>query len=244
MESLAENILTVPSWAVYLLVFLIPALEASAFVGFVFPGEIACLLGGVAAFEGGVSLTAVTIVAILGAVIGDSVGYAIGRRFGESLLRRLPQRVVKPEHVAKSKAAINRLGGKAVFVGRFTAALRVLVPGLCGMAGMRYRTFAAWNVAGGVIWAGGSVALGFLAGTGWRRLSHDLTLGGFLLAGFVVAGVAAYLLSRRWRNRRLAARTDVPDGAGRDGQLPLTVTAVRSSPEPLAGSAAGRPDGD
>ena len=120
MDAVAENILHVPAWAVYVLVFLIPALEASAFVGFVFPGEIACLLGGVAAFQGNASLTAVIVVAVLGAIIGDSIGYAIGRRYGDTLLGRLPQRVIKPDHVARSKAAIKRLGGKAVFVGRFT----------------------------------------------------------------------------------------------------------------------------
>ena len=201
MDAVAENILHVPAWAVYVLVFLIPALEASAFVGFVFPGEIACLLGGVAAFQGNASLTAVIVVAVLGAIIGDSIGYAIGRRYGDTLLGRLPQRVIKPDHVARSKAAIKRLGGKAVFVGRFTAALRVLVPGLCGMAGMHYRTFVTWNVAGGVIWAGGSVGLGFLAGTGWRQLSHNLTVGGAVLAGVGVLLLVGYLAVRRWRRR-------------------------------------------
>lgn len=205
MESLAVNILHVPAWAVYALVFVIPALEASAFVGFVFPGEIACLLGGVAAFEGRASLAGVIVVAILGAVIGDSVGYAIGRRYGDALLAKLPKKVVKPDHVVKSKAAINRLGGKAVFVGRFTAALRVLVPGLCGMAGMHYRTFATWNISGGILWAGGSVSLGYLAGTGWRQLSRNLTFGGAALAGVVLVALAVLIGVRRWRRRSRAA---------------------------------------
>jgi len=211
VEGLAENILHVPAWAVYVLVFLIPALEASAFVGFVFPGEIACLLGGVAAFQGRASLAGVIVFAILGAIIGDSVGYAIGRRYGEPLLGRLPARVVKPDHVARSKAAINRLGGKAVFVGRFTAALRVLVPGLCGMAGMHYRTFATWNITGGVIWAGGSVALGFLAGSGWRQLSRNLTLGGVVLAGLVLLALLGFLGVRRWRRRSQITAVEMSD---------------------------------
>ena len=63
---------------------------------------------------------------------------------------------------------MRRLGGRAVFAGRFTAALRALVPGLAGVAGVPYRTFAAYNVAGGVLWATGFVLLGFAAGPAWR----------------------------------------------------------------------------
>ncbi len=206
VSAVAQNILHMSGWAVLGLVFLLPALEASAFVGFVFPGEVACLLGGVAAFDGRVSLPAVIVAAVAGAVVGDSVGYAIGRRFGEPLLARLPRRVVKPDHIERAKAAINRLGGKAVFVGRFTAALRVLVPGLCGMARMPYRTFAVWNVSGGLLWAGGSVVLGYLAGTGWRTLEHRLTVGGLVLAGIVVLALVVLVLIRRRRQRAVPTR--------------------------------------
>src|SRR5881296_3958037 len=69
------------------IVFLIPALEASAFVGFVFPGEIAVLLGGVLAFEHRISLPAAIAAAVAGAIIGDSIGYVIGRLWGRRLLR-------------------------------------------------------------------------------------------------------------------------------------------------------------
>lgn len=201
MHGVADHILHLSGWAVLALVFALPALEASAFVGFVFPGEIAAILGGVAAYMGRAPLAGVVAAAVLGAIVGDSVGYAVGRRFGGPLLARLPDRIVKPDHVERSKAAINRLGGKAVFVGRFTAALRVLVPGLCGMAHMPYRTFLVWNVAGGALWAGGSVLLGYAAGTGYRTLEHRITLGGAILAALVVAGLVAVLLIRRWRRR-------------------------------------------
>ena len=66
--------------------FALPALESSAFIGFIFPGEIALILGGVMAYEGSVSLGAALAAGIAGAVIGDSVGYAVGRRYGRRLL--------------------------------------------------------------------------------------------------------------------------------------------------------------
>ena len=76
---------------------------------------------------------------------------------GERLLAHLPRRLVEPRQVERATAQVRRLGGRAVFIGRFTAALRALVPGLAGLAGMPYRTFAA---AGGVLWATGFVLLG------------------------------------------------------------------------------------
>src|SRR5689334_9788338 len=86
MAGFVEGVLTsVPTWVVYLAVFGLPFLEASLFLGFVFPGETALVLGGVLASQGRVSLALVIVVAIVGAVTGDAIGYAIGRRFGPGL---------------------------------------------------------------------------------------------------------------------------------------------------------------
>jgi membrane-associated protein len=148
MSGLVEHILRLPSWIALLVVFAMPALEASTFLGFIFPGEIACLLGGVLASESKVSLALVIVVAVAGAVIGDSVGFAIGYKYGDALLSKVPARIIKPEHVVRTKELIVRLGGRAVFVGRFTAALRALVPGFAGVSKMHYRTFLIWNFAG------------------------------------------------------------------------------------------------
>jgi membrane-associated protein len=198
MTGLIEHILHVPTWLALLIVFAVPALEASIFLGFVFPGEIACLLGGVLASESKVSLAAVIVAAILGAVIGDSVGYAIGSRYGDTLLRKIPRRLVKPEHIERAKQLVNNLGGRAVFVGRFTAALRALVPGFAGLSTMSYRRFLFWNAAGGILWAGGVVIAGYLAGNAWKRVASDLSLFGYGLLGVVVvAGVAVWWIKRR-----------------------------------------------
>src|SRR5260370_38732574 len=88
--SVTDRILSLPGWLVLALVFAFPALEASAFVGFVFPGEIAVIMGGVAASRGTGPLWAVIPAAVFGAIIGDSAGYPIGRRRGPPLLPRTP----------------------------------------------------------------------------------------------------------------------------------------------------------
>ncbi len=170
---MADSILRLHGWTALAVVFLVPALEASAFLGFVFPGEIAVLLGGVLASQGRVSLGAAIAAAVLGAVVGDSAGYLIGRRWGRALLHgtvgRLP--IVKrhlDRHLDAAQAYVRRRRGSAVFFGRFTAALRVLVPGLAGMSHVDYSTFLAYNVAGGALWGGGFVLLGYLGGA-WVR---------------------------------------------------------------------------
>jgi membrane-associated protein len=198
MSGLVEHILRLPSWIALLVVFAMPALEASTFLGFIFPGEIACLLGGVLASESKVPLALVIVVAVAGAVIGDSVGFAVGYKYGDALLNKVPERIIKPEHVVRTKDLIVRLGGRAVFVGRFTAALRALVPGFAGVSKMQYRTFLIWNFAGGTLWATAVVVAGYLAGKSWHRVAGDISIVGWSVLGVVVViGVVLFLRRRR-----------------------------------------------
>ncbi|MFN2606992.1 MAG: bifunctional DedA family/phosphatase PAP2 family protein [Acidimicrobiales bacterium] len=197
MTRLADGILALHGWTALLVVFALPALEASAFVGFLFPGEIAVLLGGVLAFEGRVSLPAVVVAAVVGAVAGDTVGYFVGRRWGRRLLRGTVGRVVKEEHLDRAEHYLARRGGRAVFFGRFTTALRVLIPGMAGIARIDYATFAVWNVAGGLVWATGFVLLGYAAGTSWRRVEHVARSAGIVLL-MGLAAAAVLVLAARW----------------------------------------------
>jgi membrane-associated protein len=198
MSHLADRILQLPPAVALLLVFALPALEASAFVGFVIPGEIGVLLGGVLANQHKLPLWAALAAGIAGAVIGDSVGYEVGKRYGERLLNKIPNRVLKPEHLDKAEESIRRQGGRAVFVGRFTTALRVLVPGLSGMSRLPYRTFLAWNLAGGVLWATAFVLLGYVAGSQYQRVAHNASLFG---VGLLVL-IATVIIVKRVRAKR------------------------------------------
>jgi undecaprenyl-diphosphatase len=202
MSGLVEHILRLPPWLALLIVFAMPALEASVFLGFIFPGEIACLLGGVLAFESKLQLWLVIVVAIAGAVIGDSVGYFVGARFGDVLLEKVPERFVKPEHIERTKELIRRFGGRAVFIGRFTAALRALVPGFAGVSRMHYRSFLAWNLAGGSLWASAVVVAGYLAGNAWRKVNSTISVISYCILGVVVAGLVALWWARRRRRIR------------------------------------------
>ncbi len=200
MTSLIEHILSLSGWLALLIVFAVPALESSVFLGFFFPGETALILGGVLASYHRVSLWAVLVAGISGAIIGDSVGYLVGREYGPRLLQARPfRRFLKPRRIEQAQEYLTRRGGRAVFFGRFTAALRVLVPGLAGMARMRYRVFLPFNVAGGAIWGTIMVMLGYLAGASWKQVAHYATQVGIAL--FVVV-VLALLLGHLLRSAR------------------------------------------
>lgn len=202
IEDVAARILDLPPWLALVLVFALPALESSAFVGFVFPGEIALVLGGVLALEGTVPLAAVLAAGILGAAVGDSVGYAVGRRYGRRVLDGTLGRWVNHGHFDRAERYLAERGGKAVFFGRFTAALRVMVPGLAGMAHMPYRTFLVFNVASAIGWGTLSVLLGYLGGTSWRHAASVSSR-----VGLAVFGVVALAVVVGWLVRRRRART-------------------------------------
>jgi undecaprenyl-diphosphatase len=205
---ISDHLLALNGTLVLIAVFLLPALESSVFLGFLIPGETAVVIGGVTAYNGHTQLWAVLLVAILGAVIGDGIGYAVGKRWGDTLLARLPKRLIKPASVRQSKELIRRLGGKAVFAGRFAAALRALVPGLCGVSEMPYRTFAVWNLLGGAFWATAFVLLGYFAGAGWHTVEHYASVASWLILAAGVLGVVGLVLLKRRAEKKAEAWLD------------------------------------
>jgi membrane protein DedA with SNARE-associated domain/membrane-associated phospholipid phosphatase len=200
MTSLIAHILSLSGWLALLIVFAVPALESSVFLGFIFPGETALILGGVLASYGRVSLWEVLVAGISGAIIGDSVGYLVGREYGHRMLGAWPfRRILKPQRIERAQDYLNTRGGRAVFFGRFTAALRVLVPGLAGLARMRYRVFLSFNAAGGATWGALMILLGFIAGASWKQVASYATQVGIAL--FVVV-VLALILGHLLRTAR------------------------------------------
>jgi undecaprenyl-diphosphatase len=174
IHKIVETLQGFPAWALLVMAFLLPALEASVFLGVVIPGEIALLLAGVAARHGSLPLWSVIVAGVLGAVIGDFIGFEVGRRWGQQLLDKLPKRIVKPDHVERARAALRKRGAFTVFFGRWAAALRAFVPGLAGMSGMRLRVFAPANAAGGSVWAIVVAVLGYALASALEKVEHAL----------------------------------------------------------------------
>ena len=209
----------------------------------VFPGEIAVLLGGVAAGRGSVNFAAVLIAACVGAVAGDQVGYWIGHRYGQQLLRRLPDRLLDEERLENARVFVRRTGAKGVVLGRWTAALRALVPGMAGMSHMPYPRFATANVVGGVLWASLVASVGYIAGDSWHRVQSALGSASTVLLGLILVAAVAWHVSRRVRERRRAraavepARTAAVDIAAADSD-PASINVAAANPETALASAA------
>jgi len=174
--------------------------EAAVLLGFVIPGETAALAGGVLASLHHVNLVVMIVVVVAAAVVGDSVGYEVGKLLGPWLLERRPLRG-RPG-VRKGEALIARYGGPAVFLGRWVALARALVPGLTGMSGMRYRTFLAFNAAGGIVWGTTFVVIGYVAGTSYTAVASRVGAYALVIAGVVVLALVAVVLRRRRRETR------------------------------------------
>jgi membrane-associated protein len=198
-----DSVLTgFPVWALYLIVFLLPFLEASVLLGFVFPGETALIFGGAVGTQNGASLTLLMVLAVVGAVSGDAVGYAVGRRWGPRLQATRLGRFVGEERWVVTEAFLLKRGGTAVFFGRWTALLRAMVPGAAGMARLPYRTFFVYNALGGTLWAVACVLGGYLVGSAVGRY---VTSFGYVILGLVVLAITVALVHRR-RKRHSPAR--------------------------------------
>jgi membrane-associated protein len=205
MTSLIGWIAGVPSWLLLVLVFGLPAAEASLFVGLAIPGETIVLLGGAAAHAGKVSLAAVIIAAAAGAIVGDQIGFVVGRRYGNALLRRLPRRLQGSGRIDSTLTVLRNRGAVAVFLGRWAAALRALVPGLAGMSGMGRTRFTLANVGGGVLWASAVALAGYLAGASYQALESRLGYAGDGLVLLVVLMSLAWVVHRRHAARHAAS---------------------------------------
>jgi membrane protein DedA with SNARE-associated domain len=231
MEQLTEGLLSLSGWAALALLFMLPALEAPAFLGLVLPGELALLLGGVLAHQDRIPLAAALAVGVAGAVAGDTAGYWIGRHWGPRLLTSGLGRRVGPARLHTVEGLLLRGGGWALVVGRGTAGARVVLPGLAGMLGLRYRTFALWTGAAATIWAVAHVLLGYAAGASWRHIHRLTGRVGIALAGAVMVGLAvAWLLRRRARGHQDEPASPSPQGGAAPRPAGRRRRPWRSSP--------------
>jgi membrane protein DedA with SNARE-associated domain len=196
MSGLVDRLLGTPGWAVLLIVGLIVFAEDALFVGFVLPGETVAILGGVAAKFGHVTLGGVLAVVIGAAIVGDSVGYEVGRVLGPRVIahRYLEGR---RDRLEAAQRFLAKRGGTAVFLGRWVAFFRAVMPALAGSARMPYRRFLVANALGGIVWGAVVVALGYAAGASYKSIEGYLGQGSAaLVAAVVVLAVAVWAVRR------------------------------------------------
>ncbi|MFF2273855.1 DedA family protein [Agromyces sp. NPDC058136] len=177
-------------------------LETSVLIGLVVPGDTIVLVAATAV-EGPVEYFALVIAVITGALIGESIGFALGRWFGPHILHSRLGRKLGEDNWHRAQRYLDRRGGPAIFISRFLPVLHSLIPLTVGMSTMRYRKFIAWTVPACVIWAFAYVTVGSVAAEGYRELSRELHWAGYLF----VAVIALFLIAV-WGVKKLIVRSE------------------------------------
>jgi membrane protein DedA with SNARE-associated domain len=185
-------------------------LEGAVPAGVLLPGEATALVGGATVALGRTELVPMVLVVVAAAVVGDGLGFRMGRSTGPWLLRSrlLRSRRARLEDLRDGMA---RRGALSLVAARWTAFVRTMVPALAGASGMSYRRFVVGNGLGAVTWGVASVGLGALAGRSYAQVQSWLGGGGALLLVLALVGAGLVTLHRR----RVAAaaarlRADVP----------------------------------
>lgn len=190
-----DNVLHLIEQYGYLIVFFGVMLES---VGIPIPGETILIASGVLAHRGTLGLGEVILFGVLGAVVGDQIGYWIGREGGRRFVLRWGRYVhVTPERLSRAEDFFVRHGGKAVFLARFVAGLRVFGALVAGISRMHWRTFFLYNVLGGATWATAAILAGYLLGGSLGLLDRWLGRATLLLAGLFLLALSLYA-SYRW----------------------------------------------
>jgi membrane-associated protein len=188
VQKVVNTLLDVPVWLALLIIAGLVFGEAALFFGFVLPGETAVVYGGVLADAGKVSVLLVLAVVIFCAVAGDSIGFEVGKRLGPRLVRA-PVLRNHPDRIQQAQAYLRRRGGRAVVMGRFTAFLRAVMPGLAGASRMEYRRFLVFNVIGAVLWGTACVLLGFFAAHSIGKITQALGVTSGVIVVLIVLGL-------------------------------------------------------
>jgi membrane protein DedA with SNARE-associated domain len=176
---------SLPPAAAYAIIFALVFGEAAVFLGFVLPGETAVVLGGFLASTGHLEIVLLCALVFVAAVLGDSVGYEVGKKFGPRVVAlKILQR--HRSRLDKAQTMLRERGGPAVFMGRFTAFFRAVMPGLAGLSQMHYRLFLPWNALGGLAWGVGFCLLGYFAGNSYERVASQVGEGAAIAVGLVV----------------------------------------------------------
>ena len=166
MESLIHfNLIPFIKGAGYLGLFAIIFSESGLFVGFFLPGDSLLFTAGFLASQGFLNIWVLMGVTFIGAVLGDSVGYAFGKRIGPAIFSREDSLLFNRKNIERSRAFYERYGTKAIILARFMPVVRTFAPILAGVGQMRYRTFLIFNVIGAFLWTIGLSALGYYLGS-------------------------------------------------------------------------------
>jgi membrane-associated protein len=196
--------------ASYLGLFGIVFAETGLLVGFFLPGDTLLITAGLLAAQGTVKLPFVMLACGLGALLGDSLGYFLGQRFGPLVFNRPENRFLDPKHTERANAFFKKYGAVSFIIARFIPVVRTVAPTLAGVSRIPYHVFVFYSLAASAIWAIGLPIVGFYLGQlfGAERLEKYIYLViGFGIVVSVVGAGLEFFRSRRHAAKRVAPAT-------------------------------------
>ncbi len=186
-------------WGGTLLVCAIVFVETGMFVGFFLPGDSLLVTAGVFAAAGNLNLASLLSLVTICAIAGDQLGYAIGRKAGQSLYRRKNSRFFKHEHLQEAHDFYERYGGKTVIMARFIPIIRTFCPPVAGAAKMNYPRYLIYDIFGGLLWVWSMVLIGYWLGRSVPNVEKKIhfVIAGVILISFIPAAYHAWQVRRK-----------------------------------------------
>lgn len=188
--------------------YLLPAIIGLESMGVPSPGETALIAASVLASQGKLNIVLVLVIGVSSAIVGDNIGYLLGRRIGRDVLEAEgPFHRRRIRLIRIGDRFYDKHGPKAVFLGRWLALIRFAAAWLAGINEMRFLTFFAWNAAGALTWG---LTFGLVGYYGGKSAAHVLTqvgIGGAVVLGVMVVGLLIYM---RVHERRATSKYEEP----------------------------------
>jgi membrane-associated protein len=161
-------------WGGYLLLVAIVFAETGLLIGCFLPGDSLLITAGLLAAAGHLNIWWINALLIAAAIIGDSVGYAIGARLGPHIFTREKSLLFNPQHVVRTRRFYEKYGPKTIVIARFVPIIRTFAPVLAGVGVMEYRRFLTYNVVGGIGWVASMSWAGYLLGQAVPNISKHM----------------------------------------------------------------------
>jgi membrane-associated protein len=188
-------------WGGYVVLTAIVFTETGLLVGFFLPGDSLLITAGLVAATGHLNIWWLNALLIVAAIVGDSVGYAIGRRLGPRLFTRPKSLLFNPRHVERTRVFYERHGARTIVIARFVPIVRTFAPVVAGVGQMQYRRFVFYNVAGGIAWVTSMTWAGYLLGQAVPNINdHIHILVGIVIVLSLIPIVVELVRERRRRS--------------------------------------------
>lgn len=196
----------VRSGGILIVAFIVFA-ESGLLIGFFLPGDTLLFGAGLLASQGEIPIVPLILAIVVAAIIGDNVGYSIGRRSGSRMFKKKDGIIFRAEYLEKAEQFYEKHGGKTIILARFTPIVRTFAPVVAGIGKMPRQKFMLYNVVGGIIWGAGMPILGYTLGSKIPGLDHYIE---YVLIGVVVLSIGLsmlHVLKDKETRQQIAART-------------------------------------